>query len=116
VTVKLNITETTVPTDLPRGGKTKEANPYLPYVETLKSNLRTEDSDGKALTFDVPRDKGVDDETYSKSVRRTVAKWQEAGAELGITVRAHINGSTVTVWGVPRITRQRKPKDDAAQA
>ncbi len=89
--VELNITETAVP------ATTRRENPYLKHVQALAADR------SKALSFDVPVDKGTDP---AKAVASVLNLWREAGAEVGVTVRQKTDGAHVTVWAVDRITRK----------
>lgn len=118
--MKLDIQET----EIPQGSTgPKTVNPYADHIKTLSENMRTEDQEGKALSFTVPREKGTDAETFGKAVQKVVNKWQDGGEQFGVTVRALIERDDakvptgkVTVWAVPRITRERKPKDAASDS
>jgi len=118
--MKLDIQVTEIPTG---STGTKAPNPYAEQIKTLSESMRTEDQDGKAMTFTVPRAKGTDDKTFAKAVQKIVNKWQEGGEDFNVTIRALIERDdekvptgTVTVWAIPRITRERKPKDAASAA
>lgn len=109
---EIKFTETDVP-DVVRAGRPKEPNPYQAVVDRLGQDVRTKDSDGVALTLTVPAIDGKDD---AAAVSSALRKMREAGREAGLTIRtddAHNNGRKITVWAIPLVRRERKPKDAA---
>lgn len=122
IMIDLVIAETTVPTVAQRGGRAAKPNPYSEHVKRLSENKRTKDAEGLAFTFVIPREKGEDDAAHEKVVKRVVTKWRDAGAEHDVTVRSLIepaedkSGTTVTVWGIDRVTRNRGTDAEPAQA
>lgn len=105
---EIKFTETEVPT-IERAGRPKEPNPYQPLAERLSKNVRTKDSDGVAVKFEAPKHEKGDEAAVAYALR----KIREAGDEYKITVRSTNEGRKVTVWAVPKITRQRRDKSDA---
>lgn len=107
----LAIEKVDVPT-INRPGREKTPNPFAETVKSLK--LTTKDTKGEAAAVKVA----------NADVAKTVRKMQDAGREVGVSVRTLVSKageqhSKITFWPVPAITHKKaegETKDETATA
>ena len=102
----LAIERVDVPT-VSRPGRERQVNPYTDTVRALK--VTTKEAKGEAAAIRVEND----------NLAKTVRKLQDAGREVGVTVRTLSTavGAThtrITFWPVPKITHAAETAEAAA--